>query len=85
MADEPKVIKNKKLYIIQDGQIADTLIFQCPCGCKERIYLNLLPDAKPRWRYEVSKNKRVTIFPSIWRKKGCGSHFFIRNSNVIWA
>jgi hypothetical protein len=85
VADEPSAIKDKCIFIIKDGQEADTLIFICPCGCKAVIHLNLLPDTKPKWNYQISENKSISITPSIWRKIGCKSHFFIRNSKAIWA
>lgn len=49
----------------------------CPCGCKERIILNSLPDAKPCWK--VIGN---SILPSINRLVGCRSHFTITGGVV---
>jgi hypothetical protein len=63
----------------------DSLVFRCPCGCHTDIFLNLLKDAKPIWRFHISKKNKITITPSIWRKVGCKSHFFIRKGKIEWA
>ena len=85
VADEPKDIKAGTLYIVIDGDDPDTIIFKCPCGCNADIYLNLLKDARPNWSFCVNQKGKITISPSIWRKAGCKSHFFIRNGKVSWA
>jgi hypothetical protein len=57
----------------------------CPCGCKQKIYLNLLPDIRPCWKIKEPLDGTVTIQPSILQVKGCRSHFFIRKGNVEWV
>lgn len=59
--------------------------FICPCGCKEVIALSLIKDDRPRWRAREHPNGTVSLSPSIWRMKGCRSHFFINHGRVIWA
>jgi hypothetical protein len=85
VSDEPPVIKGKTIFIIKDGIEPDTLLFKCPCGCKSLIHLNLLPDAKPKWNFQIKSKNKLTITPSIWRTTGCKSHFFIRNNRIVWA
>jgi hypothetical protein len=83
--DVPQNIKDDTIYIIQDGLKPESLAFKCPCGCNSNIILNLLEDASPRWRYEILSNDSLNIYPSIWRKSGCKSHFFIVESIVKWV
>lgn len=81
---EPSLIRNNVIYIVEEGTEAETLIFKCPCGCEAVIYLNLLKDTRPVWEYNF-KRKRITITPSVWRTKGCKSHFIITRGEVIWV
>jgi hypothetical protein len=36
------------------------------------------------WRF-YRKRKQVSVFPSVWRDTGCGSHFIIWNHNIVWC
>jgi hypothetical protein len=56
----------------------------CPCGCKETIHLSLLPSDSPSWRLHVGARNKPTLEPSVWRKHGCHSHFFLRKGQIIW-
>jgi len=85
VSDDPETCKKKTVYIVQDGSEPETLIFACPCGCRAVIKLNLLPDAKPCWIYLINDKNKITVTPSIWRKSGCKSHFFLRKSRIVWA
>lgn len=79
----PSVVDTGKVYIVSEGDDPDTLILQCPCGCKETIFLNLLTDTKPYWRFKVNVLGRVTIMPSIRRTVRCRSHFYIIKGRVL--
>jgi Family of unknown function (DUF6527) len=81
----PKKVAPRTVYIVCDGPITDTIIFKCPCGCKADIYLNLLKDTRPNWSYFLDVRDKVTISPSIWRKAGCKSHFFVRKGRICWV
>lgn len=83
--DVPDEMKDNTIYIIQDGLNPESLAFKCPCGCYSDIILNLLEDATPRWKFEIISKDSLNIFPSIWQKNGCKSHFFITNSKVRWV
>ncbi len=85
VGDYPKGIKEGIVYIVSDGPEPDTLIFKCPCGCHSDIYLNLLADASPRWQFSLEDRSRITVRPSVWRKTGCRSHFFIRRGRIDWC
>ena len=57
----------------------------CPCGCGDPIELNLLKQVRPRWSATVHADKVASLHPSVWRSKGCKSHFFVRNGKIDWC
>lgn len=83
--DIPELISNKLIFIVQDGNEPELLVFKCPCGCEADIILNLLKDASPRWSYELNDEGTIDIYPSVWRNIGCKSHFFVKDSNIKWV
>ena len=83
--DFPDSIKENFIYIIGDKKSPWLLAFKCPCGCGQTIQLNLLKEADPCWKYKITNRKKINIFPSIWRTKGCKSHFVVRNSKTEWV
>lgn len=58
------------------------LLMLCPCGCKEEIPINLDARSGPAWRFYRSEKFGVTVFPSVWRDTGCGSHFIIWRNKI---
>jgi len=59
-------------------------VLTCPCGCGETIQLSLLTDERPRWR--LTEHAGVpTLSPSVWRHRGCRSHFILRDGLVTWC
>jgi len=78
-------VKSKTIYIVGDTMQPWLLAFRCPCGCQNVIQLNLLKDATPCWKFRITKKKKITIFPSVWRTTGCKSHFCIRKSKIDWV
>lgn len=83
--DFPTTVEGLTIYVIGDQKAPWLLAFQCPCGCKQAIQLNLLKEADPNWKFKITPKNKISISPSIWRTVGCKSHFFIRNSKVDWA
>lgn len=83
--DEPSTLINKTIYVIGDEDFPAIATFNCPCGCMQAIQLNLIPTKnKPSWSID-NLGGMPTIAPSVWRKVGCRSHFFIRAGKVVWA
>lgn len=60
-------------------------LFKCPCGCGDALTLSLMKSFKPRWRLRLDKRNRATLSPSVWKKDGCRSHFYIRKSKLKWV
>lgn len=80
----PDVPKNRTLYLIGERQ-PWSAAFLCPCKCGEVIQLSLLPQDSPSWSATVDKDGFATLAPSVWRTKGCRSHFFVRRGSVVWC
>ena len=80
----PSIFDSDKAYIVGKEPYYWALAFECPCGCKEIITLNLLDEVDPRWEFSV-RRKKITIYPSIRRVVGCRSHFHIIKGRVQWS
>jgi hypothetical protein len=59
------------------------LLMACPCGCREEIPINLDARSGPAWRLYRNRKFGLTVFPSIWRDTGCGSHFIVWRSTIF--
>lgn len=56
----------------------------CPDGCGEQLTINLDSRAGPAWRH-YGDGATVSLFPSVWRDTGCGSHFIVWRSKIYWC
>jgi hypothetical protein len=83
--DFPDVLNPATLYVAGEEPHVWAAALLCPCGCGDVIELNLMEQASPCWSVRKHRNGSVTLMPSVWRTKGCRSHFFIRNSRVVWC
>lgn len=79
----PNHLKRHTLYLIGTPEpwFAGLL---CPCGCGEIIQISLIANDSPSWHLSVNAQTGPTLNPSIWRKEGCRSHFFIRSGRIVW-
>lgn len=82
VSEFPQHVKKGVVYIVSEGPEPDTLILKCPCGCGDTIYLNILIDTLPCWRFDVNFCGFVSIRPSVRRTVKCKSHFHITNGRV---
>ena len=79
---EFEAIKAGELWISPKHR---TVNLRCPCGCGGLTVLSLHPS---RWHIHFDGKSVSLAGPtggSVWAKSGCGSHYHIRNSAVIWA
>ena len=83
--DFPERINENTIYIIGEKRNPWFLVFECPCGWKELIQLNILKDANPRWKYKINWKSELFVSPSIWRAKGYRSHFLLKGSRIDWV
>lgn len=82
----PDLLDPKAVYILGQGRHLWFVALLCPCGCNEVLQVSLLPDAKPKWSLiEHADDGSITLQPSVWRKIGCRSHFFLRRGRVLWC
>jgi hypothetical protein len=83
--DMPEKLNDDIIYIFDHMGFHWQLVMICPCGCKTPLHLNLNKDDKPCWTYSVDASKKISISPSLHRKSGCNSHFFVRKSKIDWC
>ena len=95
---ELPVVKLRPIFVevmpsfdsIKDGQLwishkHRTVNLRCPCGCGELTVLSLHPS---RWHVYFDGKSVSLKGPtrgSIWTTSACGSHYFIRNNEVVWS
>jgi hypothetical protein len=73
------------LYVVERGQRARWIVMACPCGCGERIEVNLSRARHPAWEI-TPHGDAVSLYPSLWVSSDkCGSHFWIRDNRVLWV
>jgi len=74
-----------KLYCVASSEKIKWSLFRCPCGCGNVITLSLQSIHKPFWKLTKMNSGRPTLHPSVWRNKGCKSHFWIKDGRVFWC
>jgi hypothetical protein len=83
--DAPDDVAAGTLYLVGDHHNPWSAVFQCPCGCNETIALSLIASDYPRWRWRRHWDGTVSLSPSVWRTRGCRSHFFVNRGKILWA
>lgn len=81
----PEVVPVNEVCVLGTASEASLAVLQCPCGCKSLLYLNLIPEESPCWKMTISSDNAVSLHPSLWKKSGCKSHFFIKSGEIKWA
>lgn len=77
-------ISEKELLVVGGLNYSKWVHFKCPCGCGDIINLSLMKGRRPNWVLKVSFLGQPTLYPSVWKKDGCESHFWITKGSVIW-
>ena len=78
-------LKSNAIYLIGENDFLWSAALMCPCGCGSLIQLNLLPEANPCWQVEAHDDDTITLAPSVWSRKSCGSHYFVRRGLIEWC
>ena len=73
------------IYILGEGKHLWAADMLCPCGCGERLQMSLHHEGRPRWEVTKHSDGTVSLYPSVWRKRGCNSHFFIKQGRIEWC
>ena len=81
----PKRLSTYTVYIIGISGNEWLAKMICPCGCGKTLFLNLLQDEFPNWKWRIGADSTVTLSPSVWRQAGCKSHFFLRDGLIQWC
>ena len=82
---DPEDLNLKVFAIVGDPNLRKYAHFRCPCGCGDVIVLTANSKVRPRWTFSVDGAHRPTVTPSVWRTKGCRSHFILRQGRVFWV
>jgi hypothetical protein len=80
----PESLQSRRLYLL-GADAPWSAAFVCPCGCREVIHVSLLQDDSPRWTISFDRDGYPSLSPSVWRTKGCRSHFFLRSGAIVWC
>ncbi len=78
-------IRPDVVYVLGEGSQKWFVAMLCPCGCGETVQVSLLADAKPRWRLIEYPDGTISLEPSIWRRAGCRSHFYLKRGIIQWC
>lgn len=84
--EEPETLEKGIVYELGETRHEWAVVFVCPCGCDQRIALNLLHRSdRDIWTVQSDIRGRVTLHPSVWRQVGCRSHFIMRSGKINWC
>lgn len=78
-----KLPRGRVVLLNDDGPYAVGLL--CPCGCGESIELMVMEGIRPRWDIQIDEFNRPTLHPSVWKKTGCCSHFWLKRGRIVWC
>lgn len=81
----PATLPRRDLVLARDDGEDWCVGMRCPCGCGEVIELLVVPEAWPRWDVKIDGRGRPTLSPSVWLRRGCRSHFWLRHGRVHWC
>lgn len=82
--DAPEEMRDGIIYLVGDAPEPWSAWMSCPCGCGATISLSLLSSDRPHWTLAATGNE-ITLYPSVWRTRGCKSHFFITKGRLHWV
>lgn len=83
--DLPDTLNSGYLYLIGSRRPWSAALL-CPCGCRQTVQVSLLPKDSPSWTLQLEgRAKLPTLTPSVWRRKGCRAHFFLRAGEIVWC
>jgi len=83
--ERPEKIESGVVYVLGEGLHRWFVIMLCPCGCGDTVEMSLLENAKPRWWLTEHPDQTVSLKPSVWRRVGCRSHFFLQHGLIEWC
>lgn len=84
-AEVPDALRPRTLYVVGENGHRWFAAFLCPCGCGAVIQASLLPNSRPHWQLSEHLDGTVSLHPSVWRTKGCRSHFVLKRGRIRWC
>jgi hypothetical protein len=84
VSELPSELRTDTVYVITEDGEPWSVAMICPCGCREVLYMSLL-DGSPCWALSTHRNGTSSLAPSVWRTRGCRSHFFLRRGRIVWC
>ncbi|MBK7362086.1 MAG: hypothetical protein IPJ01_07260 [Micavibrio sp.] len=78
-------ISEQDFYYVAPSNKPKWALFKCPCGCGDVITLSMQPVHRPFWRLQETASRRPSLYPSVWRDKGCMSHFWLKDGRIFWV
>lgn len=82
--EAPLLLERPGDFVLVFRGIMRSVVMSCPDGCGATLTINLDDRTDKAWRFYRKRNQ-VSIFPSVWRDTGCGSHFIVWNHNIVWC
>lgn len=81
----PETMAPQTIYLWGEGGHIWQVLMLCPCGCDATLHMTTLTDDWPHWKVETNEKGDVSLRPSVWRKIGCRSHFWVRDGKIEWC
>lgn len=78
-------VNHGAFYLVDTGNKPKWVMFLCPCGCGHVITLSLRKIHDPHWKLNIEAEGRPTLYPSVWQKTDCYSHFWLRDGRIYWC
>ena len=85
LPEVPEEPKKNHLYLVGEDDHFWFAVFLCPCGCGTNVQVSFLANSNPQWTFTEHRNGTISLSPSVWRKDGCRSHYFVRCGFVEWV
>ena len=73
------------VYVAGEGRHRWFVAMVCPCGCGATLHMSVQLGTSPCWSLLEHQDGTASLSPSVWRKIGCKSHFFLRRGKVVWT
>jgi hypothetical protein len=83
--DAPENPKLGRVYIVGGRQHPFQAVMDCPCGCGNPIWLDLVPGDGEHWTITAGKGEVASLKPSVWRTAECRSHFVLKSGRIRWC
>lgn len=83
--DLPDAPNPKVIYLIGEDGVLWYAVMICPCGCGSDLRMSLHREGRPRWEVHAHLDGAVSLFPSVHRRVGCRSHFWVDGGEIYWV